>query len=103
MTDTVLLAPATGAGNSEEIVVEEGRPITVYLYPVGDLTADEHADLQRLAADGSWGDVYDSVFGGQVRLNSTVTSVTVQGAGTYRIAKDSSTNAIGVAAPNPDA
>lgn len=96
MADKILLAPQTGAGNSEVFYVDPARPRTCYLYPFANVTASEFCDLQREDPAGTWQDVYDSGFGGQVRLDSTVESVTIVGGGKYRWAKEATTNAQGV-------
>ena len=99
MADTVLLAPQTALGYGY-FNVDDNIPRTVYVYPVASLTASEYADLQRKDPAGTWQDVYDSGFkgsGGQVRLDTTCTDITVIGEGEYRIMKELSTNAIGVA------
>lgn len=99
MSDKVMLAPQTALGYAY-FPVTRAVPVTVYLYPVADLTASEYADLQRKDPAGTWQDVYDHGFkgsGGQVRLDTTVTTITVKGEGEYRIMKETSSNAIGVA------
>ena len=102
MTDRAILAPQTALGYAEFTVTPK-RPVTVYLYPVASLTAAEYSDLQRKDPTGTWQDVYDhgsKGSGGQVRLDTTVTTITVTGEGKYRIMKEASTNAIGVAEAN---
>ena len=98
MADKSLLAPQTALGYGY-FTVKPHQKKTVYVYPVADLTASEYADLQRKDVAGTWQDVYDPGFkgsGGQVRLDTTVTDITVTGQGEYRIMKEASTNAIGV-------
>lgn len=96
MTDKVIYAKATAAGQSTAFYVEPGKPVTVYIYPSANLAADEYGDLQRKNPDGTWDDVFDSA--GQVRLSSARTCITIEGEGEYRIDKDLSTAAFGVAA-----
>lgn len=104
MADKILLAPQTALGYGY-FKVNRSVPRTVYVYPVADLTASEYADLQRKDPAGTWQDVYDSGFkgsGGQVRLDTTCSGVVVVGEGEYRIMKEASTNAIGVAVGDQD-
>ena len=98
-TDTVIREPSDAAGQSDTFIVGKD-PITVYLYPVASLTSSEYVDLQRDTPAGTFQDVYDSGFkgsGGQVRLDTTVTDITITGPGTYRLDFDNPTNAIGAA------
>lgn len=95
--DVVKLAATTSADQSSEFTVRE-RPVTVYIY--GTHVNGEYADLQREGPDDSWRDEYIQPSGGvseKVRLSGERTAVTVYGAGTYRIDKEATTNAIGVA------
>lgn len=90
-----ILTPATGAGNSSAFTVSD-RPLTVGIYAsTGSVTTgSEFADLQRKNAAGNWSDVYDSA--GQVRLSAARTEITIVAGGEYRIAKDSTTQTVGV-------
>ena len=97
--DTVIHTPSAAAGQSDTFTVGKD-PITVYIYPVASLTAGEYVDLQRDTPAGTFQDVYDPGFkgsGGQVRLDTTVTDITITGPGTYRLDFDNPTNAIGAA------
>lgn len=99
-TDNIILAKTASAGNSSEFIVKQSRPVSVYLFPVADLTATEYANLQRKDPEGTWQDVFDHGFkgvGGQVRLDTTVTGITVTAEGVYRIELENPTNSIGVA------
>ena len=97
--DTVIRAPVNTAGQTSQFIVDD-KPVTVYLYPAASLTATEYADLQRDTAAGTFQDVYDHSFkgsGGQVRLDTTVTDITIEAPGTYRLDFDNPTNAVGAA------
>jgi len=103
MADTVIRAPVDTAGQSDTFKVVD-KALTIYLYPVASLTATEYADLQRQAADDSWADVEDSSFSGaagQVRLDTTVTEITIRAPGTYRLDFDNPTSAVGAAIVAP--
>ena len=98
-TDSVIRAPVNTAGQSDVFEVFE-TPVTIYLYPVADLVAGEHADLQRDTPAGTYQDVYDPFYqgsGAQVRLNTTATEFTILAPGKYRLDFDNPTNAIGAA------
>jgi hypothetical protein len=97
MADKILLSPIIAQTVSDSFVVKRGQPRTVYLYPVGDLTAGELASLQFKDPAGTWADCQDAAFfGGAVDLQSTMTSIVVEGEGVYRVDKLLSTNAVGV-------
>jgi hypothetical protein len=97
MADRILRAPLLTAGQSSTFKVTPHRSRTVYLYPVGDLTATEQSTLQREDPAGTFGDVYDVAFGGIVQMNTAVTEYTVVAEGVYRINVADPTKAIGVA------
>lgn len=99
MAITIIRSPVNTAGQTDEFRVDK-FPIKVSLYPVGDLTATEYADLQEKDAAGTFGDVFDAFYqgtGAQVRLESTIaTSIVISATGTYRLDLDDPTNSIGV-------
>jgi hypothetical protein len=93
MSDT-LIFNSNAAGQSDTFTVSK-EPVTCYLGPYSSLTAAEYADLQRY--DGTnWSDVYSLVGGSaaQVRLDTTLTDITIIGPGTYRFDVDNPTNTV---------
>lgn len=91
----IILAPATGAGQSQQFECDGVRPVTVELHAASGLTAAEYADIQTTKDNGtSWQDLYYD--GSQIRLTNTSTSVTVYGPGIYRVDKEATTNAAGI-------
>ena len=89
------LAAATGAGNSIAFSVDEGRTATILITAAAGHTAAEYSDIQ-MSQDGgtTWEDLYQNT--AQVRLHATNTAVTVYGPGTFRIAKEATTNATAI-------
>ena len=95
--DTIIRSPVNTAGQTSTFRVTD-YPVRVSVYPVGDLTAGEYADLQQEDPAGTFGDVYDPGFqgtGAQVRLSTLVTDIMVTATGTYRLDFDNPTNAVG--------
>ncbi len=95
--DTIIRAPVDTAGQTDEFIVGL-YPIKVGLYPIGDLTAGEFADLQEADPAGTFGDVSDPFYqgtGAQVRLSTLATDVIVTAPGTYRLDFDNPTSAVG--------
>ena len=102
MADTIIRAPVNTAGQTSEFYVRPDNPVTVYLYPVGDLISGETATLQREDAAGTWQSVYDPSFNGSggvvnMDLATNCTDIMVVGSGNYRVDVADPTNAIGVA------
>lgn len=87
----VILAKATGAGNSSDIVVDK-YPLTVIIYPEANFGADT-ADLKIQNPDGTYDDVYDD--NGQVILSASRPQAKIVGAGVYRLEFAARTAAIG--------
>lgn len=97
---TVIAAKSADAQNSDPFYVGK-EPVKVMIYPYGDLTASEYANIEEEDPDGTWGDFYDHAFngsGGVVKLGTdTATSVVISAVGKYRVAIDDPTNAVGAA------
>lgn len=91
-----ILTATTSAGNSGVFEVnKESGVASVILHAASGLTAGEYADVQVSHDSGAtWQDLYQD--GSQVRLHSTNNVVSIYGLGTYRVAKESSTNAAGL-------
>lgn len=92
MSDIILTA-TTSAANSSTFQLSARDQIA--LATTGTDTAAEYADIQYSSDGGStWKDLYQD--GTQVRLHSTNNMVTVEGPGIFRVAKEATTNAIGI-------
>ena len=92
MTETVVLAKATGAGNSADFIVNR-TPVTVSAYPEANFGSDT-GELARKNPDGTYDDVFAN--GAVVACSATNPQFIVYGAGTYRIEFSARTAAIGV-------
>lgn len=95
--DTIIRSPVDTASPAAPFQVTK-YPIKVTIYPEADLTAGEFADLQEEDPAGTFQDVFDPFFkgtGGQVRLDTTVTSFVVEAPGSYQLEFDNPTNAVG--------
>lgn len=92
-----LLPAATGASNSQSIVVTDG-PVTLTV--TGTQTASEYFDVAHSTDGGeTFTDLYQD--GSQVRMSSTNSSVTIYGPGIYRVEKEATTNACGLIQSTP--
>jgi hypothetical protein len=90
-----ILAPITGAGNSNHVGVEPDDKKTLIMYAASGLTASEYGDIQISHDSGTtWQDLYAD--GLQVRLTDTDVAKTVYGPGLFRVAKEATTNAAGI-------
>jgi hypothetical protein len=89
----VILAKATGAGNSADFIVRPGVPVSIAAYPEANLGADTGA-LVLKNPDGT----YDAVYldGSAVELSATRPQMIVDMLGTFRIEFSARTAAIGV-------
>lgn len=92
MADIILTA-ATGAGQSEILVLSANDKIS--LGTTGTDTAAEYADIQYSSDGGAtWKDLWQD--GTQVRLHDGNRMVTIEGPGIFRVDKEVTTNAIGI-------
>jgi hypothetical protein len=89
---SVILAKATGAGNSIDFTVS-AFPMTVRVYPKANL-ATEVGYLKQKNPDGTYDDVYD-LSGTVIALGATMPQVYIVGPGTYRVEFAARTSAIG--------
>ena len=92
MTQTVILAKATGAGNSNEFTVIN-TPVVIAAYPEANYGSDT-GELALKNPDGTYDDVFAN--GAVVALSATNPAFIVYGAGTYRIEFSARAAAIGV-------
>jgi hypothetical protein len=90
---SIVLAKATGAGNSVDFTVS-GLPVNVRAYPKANLAA-EVGYLKQKNPDDTYDDVYD-LNGTVIALGATMPQVMIVGAGTYRVEFAARTSAIGV-------
>ena len=91
----IVLASATGAGDSSEVLVPEGRSATFVMGDRGDLAA-ETGDVQiKHPFTDTWDDLY--LGGSQQQLSATNNAITVYGPGRYRVSCSARTTAFGVA------
>jgi len=96
-TFTVIRAAVDTAGQTSDFEVGK-YPVQVSLFPIGDLTVAEFADLQVKDSSGTFGDLADPSYqgsGGQVRLSTVATTIIIDAPGTYRLDFDNPTNAVG--------
>ncbi len=94
------LAAQTDAGESSQYEMARSngiRGITFVIEALAGHTAAEYSDVQ-VSTDGgtTWYDVY--INGAQARLHIANTITTVYGGGTYRVAKEATSNATKVSA-----
>lgn len=85
MAQTIALSPTTAAANSADIVVSDG-PVSVALYGPGPFSARIERKI------GS-----DWFPAGQALTSSTDAAVAITAPGTYRVVKQATPGAIGVA------
>ncbi|MBT8439841.1 MAG: hypothetical protein KJO91_08950 [Gammaproteobacteria bacterium] len=90
---TVVLAKATGAGNSAEFTVSN-VPLHVKAYPVANMAA-ETGVLKEKNPDGTFDAVY-LTDGTAIALGATLPSVLLNGGGPYRVEYAARTSAVGV-------
>lgn len=83
---TQLFAPTTNAAASSEITVTASAPVTVAIKASGYIGMDS-LEIQRKDSGGTWR--------GFKRLYNSRLGETLTGAGTYRVVKGATTNAIG--------
>ena len=90
--DKIVLAKATGAGNSEDFSVLD-TAINICLYPEAALLDAENFNLMIKDPDDTYVEVFDSA--GQVQLNGLNPQITIIGPGTYRLEAAARTTATG--------
>ena len=92
---TEILAAVAAAGTSSSFIVTNNGKKTIIIAAASGHTAAEYSDVQ-ISNDGgtTFADLYQD--GTQVRLHITNTAVRVEGPGTFRVAKEATSNATGV-------
>lgn len=92
--DIVILAKATGAGNSDDVDVYPGAPATLSIFPEANFGSDVGA-LMKKNPDGTYDQVYDDALAA-IELKATKPHIIVDASGTFRIEFSARTAAIGV-------
>ena len=90
--DLIILAVATGAGNSDDFTVSD-NPINICLYPEAALLDAESHNLMIKDPAGTYVEVFDSA--GQVQLNGLNPQITIIAPGVYRTEASARTTATG--------
>ena len=90
-----ILAPTASAANSKNVGVMSNDKKTLIMHASAGLTAGEYSDVQISHDSGAtWQDLYEN--GIQTRLDSKNVAVAIYGPGLFRVAKESTTNAVGI-------